>query len=134
MAKLLVIEDDQPLRRAWCIALTKAGFEVSEAGDGREALALVAKQSFDLVVTDLIMPDMEGVETIKALRERRPAMPVIAISGGGRGSPDNYLKLAKYAGAAQVFAKPLALETLCEAVRLQLAQGAAKKPGPPAKE
>ena len=116
MARLLLIEDDQTLRRALRIALVKSGYEVVEAGDGHEGLLAFKAQPVDLVITDLIMPEMEGVETIHALRQLSPFLPIIAISGGGRGSPENYLHIAQKLGAAKAFAKPLEPSELCAAV------------------
>lgn len=116
MAQILVIEDDQPLRRAWRLVLEQAGHTVLEAGDGRKGLETFKAQPIDLVITDLIMPEMEGVETIQELRRLSPQLKIIAITGGGRGSPANYLRLAKYSGAALTFAKPIEIETLCGAV------------------
>lgn len=73
---------------------------------GKDALAKITKGSFDLIVTDIIMPDMEGIELILRLRRRSRDLPIIAISGGGRGGPEVYLELARSCGAARVLAKP----------------------------
>ncbi len=122
MPRILLIEDDQPLRRALRISLEKMGHEVGEADDGREGLALFKVHAFALVVTDIIMPGMEGMETIRALRLLRPHLHIIAISGGGRGSPDNYLHLARHLGAALVFEKPFEFTALCAAVATLLGE------------
>jgi len=130
MPRILVIEDDQMLRRALRIALEKLAYEVGEANDGREALGLFRARPFDLVVTDIIMPEMEGMETIRALRLLSPKLHIIAISGGGRGSPDNYLHLAKHFGASKVFAKPFEITDLCTTVAEMLGENG--KPNSPA--
>ena len=104
------------MRRALRIALERTGLAIAEAGDGREGLSLFRKQNFDLVITDLIMPEMEGMETIRALRTLSPHLPIVAISGGGRGSSENYLHLAQHFGANLIFAKPFELDVLCAAV------------------
>ena len=116
MHRILLIEDDQMLRRALRIALVKSGYEVVEAGNGHEGLMAFKAKPVDLVVTDLIMPEMEGVETIQVLRKLSPYLPIIAISGGGRGSPADYLHFAQKLGAARAFAKPFEPGELCAAV------------------
>ena len=126
MPRILLIEDEPSLRRALCLALERSGHEVIEAGDGREAMAAFQAQPVDLVVTDLIMPEMEGVETIRALRKLSPVLPIIAITGGGRGAPASYLTLAQRFGASKMIAKPFEPDILCKAVASLLgADGAA---------
>lgn len=116
MAHILLIDDDQSLTRALRLSLEKLGHAVVEAVDGNQGLAAFKAQPVDLVITDLIMPEKEGVETIRALRKLRPNLPIIAITGGGRGGPENYLSLARRFGATQVFAKPFEFSALGEAV------------------
>ena len=116
MAHLLLIEDDQTLRRALCVSLEKMGHTVVETGDGRQALSAFKKQPADLIVTDLIMPGMEGVETIRELKKMNPRVPIIAISGGGRGSPAGYLQIAQSFGADKIYAKPFDIGALCQSV------------------
>lgn len=70
----------------------------------------------DLIITDLIMPEKEGIEMIMELKKEAPEIPVIAISGGGRGDPGNYLEIAKAVGASYTFEKPLDWEPFIEAV------------------
>ena len=83
-----------------------AGYEVIEAADGREGLLKFRKQGADLVITDLIMPEQEGLETITLMKKERPDLNIIAISGGGRIGPEAYLPAAQELGAARVFSKP----------------------------
>lgn len=131
MPRILLIEDDRHLRRALRLALEKYGYTVFEANDGREGLKAYQAQPVDLVVTDMIMPDMEGVETIRMLRKLNPVLHIIAITGGGRGAPESYLQLAAQFGAAKVFAKPFDLGDICAAVTQLLSAGSTEaKPRP----
>jgi len=97
--------------------LERRGHIVDEAADGREALQRLTEHQPDLVITDLVMPEMEGIETIQALRRKCPTIPIIAISGGGRVGPENYLSLAEQIGANRTFAKPFRLDEILTAVR-----------------
>ncbi|MEW5977857.1 MAG: response regulator [Acidobacteriota bacterium] len=106
MARILLIDDDDGLRRVLRRALQRRGYEVLEAPDGREGLSLVGREQVDLVLTDMIMPGMEGVETIQQLRRTHPGLPIIAMSGGGRLKPEGYLQLAETFGALSVLRKP----------------------------
>ena len=112
MTKILLVDDDDAFAEMLGKALTSFGYEVLRAGDGRAALRLYDPQTVGLVLTDLLMPDMEGVELIIALRQRHPAVKVIAMSGGGRNQPDAYLKIAHQVGAVKTLAKPFPLATL----------------------
>ena len=102
-------------------ALLVFGHEVLLAAPAMQALQLYDPQTVSLVITDLIMPDMEGVELIMALRRRHPGVKVIAISGGGRNVPEAYLRIAQRVGALKTLAKPFPLETLRAAVQECLA-------------
>jgi CheY-like chemotaxis protein len=117
MARILVVDDEPQMREVLCQALEGRGHIVDQAGDGREAFLRLAEHQPDLVITDLVMPDMEGLETIQALRNKFPALPIIAISGGGRIGPETYLSIAGQFGAERTFAKPFRLAELLTAVR-----------------
>jgi len=108
-ARVLVVDDERPVRSFLREALEQSGYEVSEASDGREVLRQVHTGQVDLVVTDLVMPEKEGIETILALRRSLPGVGIIAVSGarGGR-----YLDLAKMAGADMVLDKPVSPDLL----------------------
>jgi DNA-binding response OmpR family regulator len=116
MPRLLLIDDDATLRRAMRIFLEKSGFEIVEASDGRAGLAAFAAQPAALVVTDLIMPEVEGVETIRALRKLSGTVPIIAISGRGSGGSADYLDDVRVLGASEVFEKPFELRALQAAI------------------
>ena len=116
MSRILIIDDEQPVRSVFRRALERAGHEVSEAGDGQAGLKQIAQSSVDLVVTDIVMPEMEGIEFILQVRREQPGLKVIAMSGGGRVAPKAYLDMARAAGAVSVLAKPFTIEALLAAV------------------
>ena len=96
--------------------LEKAGYEVSVALNGKEGMRLFEKDKHDLVITDIIMPEKEGLRQYSNLRRMHPNLKIIAISGGGRISPDGYLPGAKLLGANMVFQKPLVQKEFLAAV------------------
>jgi CheY-like chemotaxis protein len=116
MAKLLIIEDDEYVKKMLKQTFERAGYEIATATNGRIGIELYEKSNFDVVITDLIMPDMEGIETITLLRKLNPHAKIIAISGGGRNQPDDYLFLAEKLGASRTFTKPVDREALMQAV------------------
>lgn len=116
MPKILVIEDDKSFRNVLVQMLDKAGFEVSQAGDGNQAIELCRQIQPDVVLTDIIMPDKEGLETIQELLALCPNMRIIAMSGGGRIGPDSYLPLAKKLGAKATLQKPFMRDDLLSAI------------------
>jgi len=122
MRKILIMDDDEQLLAALVRAVEMAGFAVSSAPNGREGQRLLDKQPFDLVVTDLIMPEKEGMETISYITKHFPAMKIIAISGGGRIGPETYLPAALELGADRVLTKPFPLEALTAAIRTLLGE------------
>jgi DNA-binding response OmpR family regulator len=121
MAKILLIDDDEGLRPMLARCLKKHGHEVAEAANGEEGLAVIARNPVELVITDLVMPEKEGVETIRFLRANHPTVRVIAISGLS-GRTDFYLKLAAKFGADLTLAKPFSLEKFENAVARMLAK------------
>ena len=110
---LLVIDDDPAVRGFLRQILTGAGYLVVEAGDGKSGMSKIMPEAVDLVITDLVMPEQEGLETLQRLRVECPDLPVIAISGAFGGS---FLKTASRLGAAATLAKPIDPETLLRAV------------------
>ena len=119
MATILVIEDQEPIRALLRRALEGAGHEVLEASNGRLGLALYRASAADLVITNIVMPEMDGLEIMLELTRNFINVKVIAISGAleGEGEPN----VAKLLGARQTFQKPLDMETLLSAVRYELA-------------
>ncbi|HUN51026.1 MAG TPA: response regulator [Candidatus Sulfotelmatobacter sp.] len=106
MANVLLIEDEAGIREIIRAILEKGGHRVVEAGDGIDGMNRFQVESFDLVITDIIMPDREGIETIRLLRAAQPDLPIIAVSGGGRVEAGDYLYLAASFGATATLAKP----------------------------
>ena len=122
MAKILVIDDEALLAKSISLFLTRAGHEVVTAGDGRTGLAAFAHEKPDLVITDIVMPVMEGMESIQTLRLQAPDLPIIAMSGGGRTKNPDFLRIAEKLGATATLAKPFAKEALLTAVARSLAR------------
>lgn len=112
MAAILLVEDELELREMLKVALARRSITVIEAENGREAIARFRPGITDLVITDLIMPEEDGLKVIIKLREVKPSVRIIAISGGGKAGPGNYLSLAKALGADAVFSKPFSIAEL----------------------
>lgn len=106
MARILIIDDDETIRVVLVRTLANAGHSVEQAGDGKAGLRALERESFDLVVTDIVMPETEGLELMMRVRERRPESKIIVMSGGGRLRDPGYLKTARLMGADEVLAKP----------------------------
>jgi CheY-like chemotaxis protein len=117
---ILVIEDDSQFRSMLCQMLSKAGYKAIDASNGKEGLELFRRKAPDLVITDLIMPEKEGLETIIELRRDAPHVKIIAISGGGMASPEDYLVLARKLGVQSVMAKPFSREEILEEIQRAL--------------
>jgi len=121
MARILVIDDDEQMRLLLTNLLRRRGFEVLQAHDGLSALRLLESTPVDLVITDLVMPRMEGLETIRHLRAAGQTR-IIAMSGSGSGSGYlDYLEYAEKLGASATFAKPFAPPEIVHAVEQLLA-------------
>jgi len=117
MATLLLIDDDEDVRTATAMMLRNAGHEVETLPDGRKAVERCQARSFDVIITDVVMPEQEGIETIRRLRDAVPDVAIIAISGGGGyGSGAQYLQTAKMLGADATFEKPVASDELRAAI------------------
>jgi DNA-binding response OmpR family regulator len=115
MANILLIDDDAALRGLLAEALRRGGHAVLQAEDGRQGVELFDVAPVDLIVTDLIMPEREGIEIIVQLHRDHPELPIIAISGGLANSPV-YLQLAVKLGARRALAKPFSPSELLRAV------------------
>lgn len=114
---ILVIDDDELIRTTLKTTLEKVGYEVTLAAEGRSGLKAFAAKPADLVITDIIMPDTEGIETITQLRRQYPDLPIIAVSGGGRTGRKEFLEVAQKLGASRVIAKPFSRDKLLDEVR-----------------
>lgn len=123
MAKILVIDDDQDLRTVMRVALESAGHRVDLAPDGARGLEMQRTSPADVVITDIFMPDMEGMETILELQQHFPGTKIIAMSGGGdfRKALD-YLSTARHLGAVKSVSKPFDHKMLLDAVQEVLQQ------------
>ena len=117
MFRVLVIDDDQGTRDLIRYTLEAAGYAVVHARNGRIGLETFRAEPADLIITDIIMPESDGVEVLMAIRAEAPDVPVIAISGTSQNSPF-YLRLAGKLGASQTLAKPFTSEALLQAVDL----------------
>ena len=117
MALILVIEDDEQYRNMLRHILEREGHEVMDASNGMEGIRAFKERPADLIITDIIMPNKGGVETIEELRRDFPDVKIIAISGGGKGKPEEYLKLAKEAGANRTLKKTFEWEGLIETIQ-----------------
>jgi len=115
MARVLVIEDDEIFRSVLTTALVDAGHSVITAGNGREGLHALRVEHADLILTDIIMPEQDGIGLLLALRKERPGMPFIVMSGLGSNSA-LYLSMAEKLGARRTLAKPFSFETLVRVV------------------
>jgi DNA-binding NtrC family response regulator len=124
MATIILADDEENIRKLMTKILSRAGHTVMEARNGHETLALYSEHSPDLVITDMIMPQLGGGETIRALTKEDPEVRIIAISGGGRaGQAVSSLRLARELGARHVVAKPFTLTEFMGVVNEVLKEG-----------
>lgn len=124
MATILIIDDDPDVLRSLRRVLESGGHSVVEAGDGQTALRHFAGQPTDLVITDIYMPEMDGIQFIMRLKEAFPEARVIAMSGGGWQAKENVLGAASILGAEAVLEKPFTVEDVASAVERVLAGSA----------
>ena len=117
MAQILIIDDDPQILDMLGQTLKREGYDVVEALNGKEGLKLYRENPPDLFVTDLIMPEKEGIETIMELLRDFPDVKIIAISGGGHNDADQDLSTARILGVERTFAKPIERSELLKAVR-----------------
>jgi len=120
MACVLVVEDEHNLRDIICSILKEAGHEAIAACDGSEIADLLEDRNLDLVLTDILMPEKEGIQTIIELRRQNPSLRIIGMSGGGMEGPDHYLDMAKEFGANQTLRKPFNKEKLLKTIHAVL--------------
>ena len=120
MARILVVDDDTMVRTTIRAGLLRAGHAVLEAGDGEEAIGVLEKAEVDLVVSDIVMPEVDGIGLLLKLRKQFPQLRVIVISGGGRMQNVDFLRMAQTLGADRVLAKPFTPDQLQKAVQAVL--------------
>jgi DNA-binding NtrC family response regulator len=121
MAKILIIDDEAVIRRMLRTALEREGHEVLEAHHGEEGIRLQQTMPAELVITDMLMPEMDGVEVIMEMRRQTPGLKIIAMSGGGRFGQTETLDIAKPLGAISTVRKPFRLEVMLETIERVLA-------------
>lgn len=118
-ARILVVDDDAGVREVIRSMLESAGYDVLAAENGREAMKILKDARVDLILTDLVMPEQEGIETIKTLRREYPDLKVIAMSGAFGG---DYLRIASYLGAHGTLPKPIQMQSLLMLIRQTLGE------------
>lgn len=114
VADILLVEDDEGIRRFIRKVLEREGYNIVEAGNGKDALACIEAQPFDVVISDVFMPEMDGLEAIKAIREILPTAKLVSMSGGFQGI--GLLAVAEALGADLVLPKPFTAAELIEAI------------------
>jgi DNA-binding response OmpR family regulator len=124
MAKILLVDDDAAIRKMLRLTLTRAGHEVEEVTDGSKAWEKYQARPADVVIMDLIMPEKEGLETIRQFKRNGAQTKILAISGGGRMDARDLLVIAKQFGADKALAKPFTQEDLLAALKSLLPQQA----------
>ncbi|MEM7029058.1 MAG: response regulator [Chloroflexota bacterium] len=121
MPSVLITDDDDTFRATIALALEDAGYDTYEACNGKEALHLLATIRIDLILLDIIMPEMEGIETIKQIAGKYTEIPVITISGNTAQMDTNvYLKMTTHYGAKATLKKPFSVQTLLQLVQLHV--------------
>src|SRR5258708_1888999 len=106
MTTILLVDDDDTLADTLTTMLRRSGYDVMRARDGKEAFRLLSLETFDLVLTDVVMPNMDGFELIMKVRQLHADITFIAMSGSGPGGLADYLRIARHLGAGQVLEKP----------------------------
>ena len=116
MSHILVVEDSEDLRYIVKDILQRAGHQVSEACDGSEVSDILTGDPIDLVITDILMPEQEGISTILQIRRNNPNIKIIGMSGGGKGGAEHYLEMAREFGADATMQKPFKKAQLLQLV------------------
>lgn len=128
MERILIIDDEAPIRSMIRLILERAGYAVAEAADGLEGIQRFREKPADLIITDLIMPNKDGIGMILELKKEFSAVKIIAMSGGGLNRPEGYLRGAKKLGAAYTLSKPISRQELLRVVADTLRCQAAPPP------
>ena len=117
MARILIIDDESQIRSMLRLMLERVGYEVIEAADGMEGIRQYRDNPADLIITDLIMPNKDGIGMIIELKKEFPKVKIIAMSGGGVNRPEGYLDGAKKLGATRTLTKPIDRDEMLNAVK-----------------
>jgi len=120
MSQILVVEDNDDLRTIIKDILEGEGHAVQTACDGSEVADIMAGTQFDLILTDILMPEKEGIQTILEVRHAQPDLKIIGMSGGGQGGAEHYLEMAREFGADATLQKPFTKAQLLEHVQTLL--------------
>ena len=123
--RVLVVDDNPDMRSFVKLVLERAGYEAQAAADGQRALDLHREHPADVLITDIFMPESDGIELIARFKSGFPQVKIIAMSGGGHVSKKDYLPVAKAIGADGVLQKPFAAETLLRMLQDLVANGGA---------
>lgn len=116
MIRVLVVDDNPDMCEALRQLLQRAGYHAETAADGEEAIAMHRRRAFQIVITDIYMPQSDGLETIQAFRRATPGIRIVAMSGGGDLAKTRYLGVASEVGADATLDKPFSLEALLAAL------------------
>jgi CheY-like chemotaxis protein len=117
MVRILIIEDEEQVRKLIATLLQEEGYEALEAPNGKIGSQLFHNHRIDLIITDIFMPEKEGLETIRELKDIQPNIKIIAMSGGGQKGNMDFLPIAKHLGADYTLAKPFSIHTLLSVVQ-----------------
>lgn len=116
MTRIMIVDDEEPIRDALSSVIEAAGHQTCSVADGSRCLALLDTFKPDVVITDLLMPGMEGMQTIHELRKQRPDLPIIAMSGSLWDPGLGYLRSARLLGASRTLSKPIEPRALIQAI------------------
>lgn len=113
---ILIVDDEAELCEVMDQVLSSQGYKVARAADGLEASRAIAHEHFDMVITDLIMPEKDGIQLISEMRKKHPEVRIVAMSGGGHVPREQYLRIARGLGAHAVLEKPFTNQALLDLV------------------
>lgn len=129
MAHVLIIDDDALVRSTLRAILEHHDWQVTEADNGKAGLRQLGRGDFHLVITDILMPEREGLETIRDVRARHPDLPIIAMSGAYTWNSLDFLRMAEHFGAVKSLRKPFTPEQLMEAIAYVMSRGPSRRRG-----
>jgi len=118
---VLIIDDDPQIRELWRDVLQEEGLRVLDAPSGVDGVQVAKDHAVDLVVTDILMPDKDGIETLREIKAEQPALKVVVVSGGGVTMQPTFLNVAKKFGADATLQKPVDIGEFCSVVKQLLA-------------